>query len=54
MTLHIYKDLEQRSEAWYKARCGIVTASVVGKLLTPTLKVADNDTSRGVVAGLVA
>jgi hypothetical protein len=39
---------------WYAARCGIVTASVVGKLLTPTLKVADNDTSRGVTAALVA
>ena len=54
MTLHIYDDLEQRSPEWFAARCGIVTASVVGKLLTPTLKVADNDTSRGVVAGLVA
>jgi hypothetical protein len=31
-----------------------VTASTVGKLLTPTLKVADNDTSRGIVASLVA
>ncbi len=34
MTLHVYKDLEQRSEAWYAARAGIVTASVVGKLLS--------------------
>lgn len=31
-----------------------MTASVVGKMLTPTLKVADNDTSRGITAGLVA
>ena len=54
MTLHIYEDMEQRSPEWYAARCGIVTASVVGKLLTPTLKVADNDTSRGIVTGLVA
>ncbi|MGZ4519734.1 MAG: lambda exonuclease family protein [Mycobacteriaceae bacterium] len=53
MTLTIL-DVEQRSPKWYAARCGIVTASVVGKLLTPTLKVADNDTSRGVIAGLVA
>jgi YqaJ-like viral recombinase domain len=53
MSLHIL-DVEQRSPAWYAARCGIVTASVVGKLLTPTLKVADNDTSRGVTAALVA
>jgi hypothetical protein len=33
---------------------GLVTASVVGKLLTPTLKVADNDTSRALTATLAA
>lgn len=27
-------DVDQRSPEWYAARCGIVTASVVGKLLT--------------------
>lgn len=53
MTLTII-DCEQRSPEWFKARAGIVTASVVGKLLTPTLKVADNDTARGIIAGLVA
>lgn len=53
MTLHIY-DCEQRSDEWYELRRGIVTASVVGQLLTPTLKVASNETSRGVIAGLVA
>lgn len=54
MTLHTFDNMEQRSPEWYAARCGIVTASVVGKLLTPTLKVADNDTARGVTAALVA
>lgn len=54
MTLHVLADLEQGSEEWLEARCGIVTASVVGKLLTPTLRVADNDTSRGLTATLVA
>lgn len=34
MTLKIYRDLEQRSEAWYEARRGIVTASAVGKLIS--------------------
>ena len=34
MTLHVFKDLEQRSPEWYAARCGIVTASVVGRLLS--------------------
>lgn len=33
MTLRIL-DVEQRSEAWHAARRGIVTASIVGKLLT--------------------
>lgn len=34
MTLHIYNDLVQGSEEWLAARRGMVTASVVGQLLT--------------------
>ena len=34
MTLHIYDDLEQGSEEWHAARRGIVTASVVGRLVS--------------------
>lgn len=33
MTLHVYADMEQRSEEWYAARCGIVTASAVARLI---------------------
>jgi putative phage-type endonuclease len=54
MTLTILDDLQQGSEQWFAARRGIVTASVVGKLITPTLKVADNDTSRALTATLAA
>jgi putative phage-type endonuclease len=54
MTLHELPDLEQGSEEWHAARRGIVTASVVGKLLTPTLKVADNGYSRGLTVSLAA
>jgi putative phage-type endonuclease len=54
MTLHIYDELVQGTPEWHAARRGIVTASVVGRLLTPTPKVADNETSRGVTATLVA
>jgi hypothetical protein len=54
MSLHIFNELEQGSPEWLAARCGILTASVVGKLITPTLKVADNETSRGVTETLVA
>lgn len=34
MTLHIFPDVEQRSEEWFAQRRGIVTASIVGGLLT--------------------
>lgn len=102
MTLTIH-DYPQRSDEWYAARCGIVTASTVGRLITiepppatvvacpmckagetepcmsmakgktpapiktiheprtaaaadlpPVYKVADNETSRGLTATLVA
>lgn len=54
MTLTLYPDLVQGSEEWLTARTGIVTASTVGQLITPTLKVAANETSRGLTATLVA
>jgi len=55
MTLHVYDDLEQGTPEWLAARCGIVTASVVGQLITPkTVKPAFNDTSRALVMALVA
>lgn len=54
MTLTVYEDLEQGSPEWFQARCGIVTASTVGKLLTSTGKVASNDTSRALTQSLVA
>jgi hypothetical protein len=54
MSLHILPDLVQGTDAWHEQRRGMVTASVVGQLLTPTLKVASNDTSRSLTALLVA
>lgn len=54
MTLHILPELEQGSPEWHDQRRGLVTASVVGKLVTPTLKVADNDVSRGLTTTLIA
>jgi putative phage-type endonuclease len=54
MTLHEFPGLEQGTDAWHDARRGIVTASVVGRLINPTLKVADNDYSRGITAALIA
>lgn len=46
--LTTYPELEQGTDEWLEARRGIVTASVVGKMLTATGKVANNDTSRGI------
>lgn len=56
MTLTIYnaEDIPQGSDAWHEARRGIVTASTVGKLLTSTGKVANNDTSRALAETLIA
>jgi hypothetical protein len=54
MTITIYDQLEQHTDEWYEARRGIITASVIGKLITPTLKTANNDTSRGIVYTLAA
>lgn len=53
MTLTIYDQLEQGTDEWLEARRGIVTASTVGKLLTSTGKVANNDTSRALTETLV-
>lgn len=47
-------DVEQGTEEWFAARCGLVTASVVGKLLTASLKVAGNDTSLDLTRHLAA
>lgn len=54
MTITYYHDLEQRTPPWYEIRNGLVTASSVGKLLTDTLRVANNDTSRSLTRTLVA
>lgn len=55
MSLRILAELEQGSEDWAAERRGLVTASVVGQLVTAkTLKPAVNDFSRALTATLVA
>jgi hypothetical protein len=54
MSLTILPDLDQGSDEWHDQRRGLVTASMVGRLLTTTGKVANNDTSRTLTAQLVA
>src|SRR3990167_2988505 len=41
-----YPDMIQGSEEWYSARCGLLTASEMKLILTPTLKTASNDKER--------
>lgn len=52
--LTIHNDVEQGSDEWLQLRCGILTASTIGRLITPTLKLADNDTARGLMQTLIA
>lgn len=55
MSMREYPGIVQRSEEWYAVRRGIVTASVVGRLITPAkLAVAKNESARNVVAAIVA
>lgn len=42
----IHANLIQGSDEWLAERCGLLTASEMKKIITPTLKVANNDTTR--------
>lgn len=52
MTLTVFDELEQGSDSWIEARAGLVTASTVKQLLTGAGKIAQNETSRGLVEKL--
>jgi len=49
-----HNDLIQGSDEWHAARCGLLTASEVKLILTPTLKIAANDKTRAHVWELLA
>lgn len=44
--VQIHCDYDQGSGKWLEARCGMLTASELDRIITPTLKVADNPKSR--------
>ena len=44
--IKIHNDLIQGSDEWLQARCGLITASEMKLLLTPTMKAANNDKVR--------
>lgn len=49
MTLTIHKELDQGSDDWLQLRCGVMSASIMNDILTPTLKVSSNEKTRQAV-----
>lgn len=54
MTITHHSEVEQGTEEWHDLRRGILTASEMKLILTPTLKVANNDKTRQHVYELAA
>jgi hypothetical protein len=49
-----YYDIIQGSNEWINLRLGILTGSTMIRIITPTLKIADNDDSRDLLFELLA
>lgn len=49
-----HTDIIQGSDEWFAARCGLLTASEMKLIITPTLKIADNDKTRAHLYELLA
>lgn len=54
MSIVYHSDLIQGSDEWHAARCGLLTASEMHLIVTPTLKAASNDKERGHLYELLA
>lgn len=54
MTIKYHNDLIQGSDEWLAARCGLLTASEMKLILTPTLKVANNENTRAHIYEIAA
>lgn len=56
MSKHIeyFWDLVQGTDEWLEVRCGVLTASEVDRVITPTLKVAENAASKTHLYDLMA
>lgn len=53
-TVRIHADLYQGTDEWIAARCGMLTASEMSLILTPTLKAAKNEKERAHLYELLA
>jgi predicted phage-related endonuclease len=54
VTVRYHTDVEQGSDEWAKLRTGLLTASEMKLVITPTLKIADNDKTRAHLWELLA
>jgi hypothetical protein len=54
VSITYHRNLVQGSDEWLQARCGLLTASEMKLILTPTLRWADNDKSRSHLSELLA
>lgn len=54
MPIIYHAELIQGSEPWHAARCGLLTASEMHLIVTPTLKPASNDKERAHLYELLA
>lgn len=54
MAIVHYTDLIQGSEEWMAARCGMLTASEMRLIITPSLKIASNDKEKAHLYELLA
>lgn len=52
--IRYHYDIDQGSEEWHALRCGIITASEIKLIMTPTLKPARNDKDRAHLYELLA
>lgn len=52
--IKVYSELQQGSDEWLQTRCGLLTASEMKLILTPTLKMASNDKERAHLYELMA
>lgn len=52
--INYFHELVQGSDEWLQARCGLLTASEMKLILTPTLKIANNDKERAHLFELAA
>lgn len=54
MTIRVYEEMIQGTDEWFAARCGLLTASEMHLIVTPTLKASSNEKERAHLYELLA